>query len=883
MKNLIYIIACSLSLMTIQAQEAESTSNLSNSSSFAQSIEPDYFLHDGGCHYVIDVDTLTGERTMLPASKARRKGHYASTADGLGAYGTSGVGPVNTIGDITIPVIMVDFSDQAFLPTTTEAAVEQWFNGENYTGYGNTGSVRDYFITQSGGMFRPYFKVMGIVHTGKTVATYGAGNSNQENVEGLAHDVTGKFGYNGMTRQSGLINYVPLCIIYYAGGGQHRTGNENQIWAKFTEYSYYDFTGIFSQYFKSYLYINEARGNEMDGVGTACHEISHALGLPDIYDTSGGGCRTPGLWSVMANGNYAASGYSPVDMCALERSQCGWLQMKELNTAGSYTLAPTEAAFIRNSSNNKEYYILENRTNTRWTPPGMSGGMLVYHIDYDKSAWENSKVNVDDSHPRMMFVAADRSQKDAYESDYHNDLYPYQKNDSLTVKSNPTMTAYSGNFNGKPVYNIRRVGSNISFDYIVKTEVPEITPPDKQNIEEVIHPKRTLGTTPLSSLSEVKEGQLYALYNPHFKAYAIYAPKYSKAYVWTAGTKGDSSHSVAKSSYSKTFNVTSSFSAWRVAGQQNRYTFQNEGSEFYLSTPMTSGSNPCAWVVEQTGMITKERSDGLFAMSSSGGTYDYCCVAPQLTTSPISVWANNDDGTGWQLIPIYDEEEPVVPETKEQYILGTPLNDTSTISESAEYALYCPHYKGYAIVDETHSITNVWTAELTGDASHVLNSQGGFDGPYNASNPYHRWKFSRSTDSKWLIQNVGTKTYLRTAGSNNNGSSGATTVSTQVEGLIVTGTSNGTFVINRTNQEMDFMCASPQLDYPVSNWTANDAGSQWQIIPVEYLGGTTDINSITEAPRNVEPEFYYDLQGRRAQPLRGIYINNRRKVLISVH
>lgn len=36
--------------------------------------------------------------------------------------------------------------------------------------------------------------------------------------------------------------------------------------------------------------LNDYGSNNMAGIGTACHEFSHCLGLPDIYDTSGGDC-----------------------------------------------------------------------------------------------------------------------------------------------------------------------------------------------------------------------------------------------------------------------------------------------------------------------------------------------------------------------------------------------------------------------------------------------------------------------------------------------------------------------------------------------------------------------------------------------------------------
>lgn len=835
-----------------------------------------YLLPDGGCHYIVETDSLTGERTMLPAS-SRHRSHYASTDDGLGQYGKSGMGVIGTIGEVTIPVVMVDFSDVGFLSTTTASKVEEWFNGTNYTENGNVGSVRQYFIEQSNGMFRPTFKVLGTTHTGKTVATYGAGGSNNENVEALAHTATQPYNFSPYSRTSGLTNYVPLCVIYYAGAGQHRTGNDSQIWAKFVEYGSFDYASLFGQRFKSYLFINELNGNEMDGIGTACHELSHAFGLPDVYDTSGGNCRTPGLWSLMSAGNYCMDGHSPVDLTAYERSMLGWLQLKELTSAGQYRLAPTEGAVIRNASNNKEYYIMENRTGTRWTPSSMSGGMLVYHIDYNKSAWEDKKINVDNSHPRMMVVPADNDPNDATHFDYQRDLYPYLQNDSLTTLSKPAMTAYTGSFAGKPVYNIRRDGQDITFDFIKRTSVDPIVNPDEKEVEEKTYDDRKLGT-PITSLSEIKAGKPYALYNPHFKAYAIYAPKYSKKYVWTAGMKGDEEHSLANANYGRAFDVTSNFSAWHLTYNAPYVAFQNEGSELYLSTPGAGASPGCEWVASYSAMMVTELGNGRFALSTSGGSSDYFCAAPQLKDYPLSTWYSTDNGCSWQIIPI-EGEMPVGPDPQGEYTLGDPITSLSEISNDEQYALYNPHFTGYAISNSEQSSTYLWTAGLIGDGGHQL-ANTLYSEPYDPALPAHRWSITATTGSKWLIQNVGTQTYIHTAGYEN-GQTGATTLVQAATPLSITANGDGTFGINRSGNEYDYMCASPQLSFPVGNWSANDDGARWQIIHLEPVMPETEGLTSPSLMPTAGQQAIYDLQGRpqMRELKKGLYIIGRRKLL----
>lgn len=624
---------------SVSAQEQESTI---------------FLLPEGGCHTFEDIDEVTGERIVLTgrqaeAASSQHRAHYASTSDGLGSYNKSGVGVLSTIGDVTIPVILVDFSDQGFLPSSTVEEYDRWFNEEGYSTDGHNGSVRDFFIAQSNGMFRPTFHVFGIAHTDENYATYGAGGINAENTGQLLKDVAGKYSYSGMTTN--------LCIIVYAGQGEHRGAGEDRIWAKFSEFGFFDF-----QKFSSCLFINEAiTSTSREGIGTACHEICHALGLPDVYTTGTSGCVSPGNWDLMATGNYVNNSRTPQALCALERSQCGWLQMTELtNARAGVKLAPGEAAFTRSSGSNSEYYIFENRTNNPWTPSTMDGGMLVYHVDYNRSAWENTQVNYDASHPRMMFVYANNANGAAYDVDYHNALYPSAaKNDRLDPSSTPAMTAYNGNFNGKGIYNVRRDGVFITFDFGNATSA---VPPIYSSINEKGVPAakynffREVGPQPVS-LGDIDENKTYALYNPHFTTYAIYNPSTSNGqqYLWAAGMTGDADHQVSYSALSQPYNPSSNYNIWRVKKvADGQYYFMNEGSGLYLSTPFRNANRPCEWSPNPSILYTGSRTDGLFTLSTSGAASDWACVAPQNGDKAIVNYLSTDDGSGWQLFPIIE-------------------------------------------------------------------------------------------------------------------------------------------------------------------------------------------------------------------------------------
>ncbi|WP_240140137.1 immune inhibitor A domain-containing protein [Streptomyces sp. MUM 178J] len=69
---------------------------------------------------------------------------------------------------------------------------------------------------------------------------------------------------------------------------------------------------------------------ENGGLGVFAHEYGHDLGLPDLYDTSGGGENSTGFWTLMSSGSWLGTGGEtigdlPGDMTAWDKLQLGWL------------------------------------------------------------------------------------------------------------------------------------------------------------------------------------------------------------------------------------------------------------------------------------------------------------------------------------------------------------------------------------------------------------------------------------------------------------------------------------------------------------------------------------------------------------------------------
>ena len=82
-------------------------------------------------------------------------------------------------------------------------------------------------------------------------------------------------------------------------------------------------------------------GTGMIEIGVVCHEMGHAIGLPDLYDYNGGG-NGIGFWGLMGAGNWNTPS-SPAHLDVWCREQLGWLNPIEIDwRPRDITLRPVE-------------------------------------------------------------------------------------------------------------------------------------------------------------------------------------------------------------------------------------------------------------------------------------------------------------------------------------------------------------------------------------------------------------------------------------------------------------------------------------------------------------------------------------------------------------
>ena len=392
-------------------------------------------------------------------------------------------------------VILVTFSDLDFTLPDANATYKRFFNEVGYSDYGMAGSVHDYFYAQSYGLLDLTFDVYGPVKLSRSYAYYGRNNYEGKDVN--VHAMI-KESVLMMDDQIDFTNYdwdhdgtVDQMFFVYAGYNEAQGAEENTIWPHESNILSANLVldGVQLATYGCSSELRGASGASIDGVGTACHEFTHCLGLPDMYDTSSQGTAYGmASWDLMSAGNYNDGSRTPAGFTAYERWVSGWMEPTELaddltRVSGMKPLQEKPEAYVLyNVGNPDEYYLLENRQPVGWDKALPGHGLLITHVDFDATYWGANSVNANANHQRVTVVPADNNTVENY-SGMAGDPYPGTSgNHSLTNYTTPAATLFNRNtdrtlFLSKPIENIQESSDGlISFVALH----PELAVPEAQ-------------------------------------------------------------------------------------------------------------------------------------------------------------------------------------------------------------------------------------------------------------------------------------------------------------------------------------------------------------------------------------------------------------------
>ncbi len=363
-------------------------------------------------------------------------------------------------------IILINYTDKWFPMSDPNAFYNDMVNTHDFTGYKlpsgtnvpMTGSVRDYYFDNSFQQFDPAFDILGPVDVDYN-CTYPHQMLNCDSVFFAALEaLDGQVDFSQYdTDEDGTVDMVFFLVAGW--GSDYSDNNRDYLWPhmnSFTESPVLDGVN-----FSLYACSTGMTGAEPEwgsgwssiaGIGTFCHEFSHCLGLPDLYDTdyngSGGTSKHPMLWSLMASGFKNNNGRNPVGYSLYERYALGFAQPTLIAGEDSVTLQALDVynqGLRLNTANADEYFLIENRQAGKWDKNLPYHGMLIFRVDSTNvDVWENNKINCDPNHMYYQLLRANFNGM----SDSPRDPFPGTSNvTSITSATDPSLRTWDGKMN----------------------------------------------------------------------------------------------------------------------------------------------------------------------------------------------------------------------------------------------------------------------------------------------------------------------------------------------------------------------------------------------------------------------------------------------------
>lgn len=314
---------------------------------------------------------LTGERRW----ETRRREKQALRARALAGPGAAPPGGT-TVGSYVGLCILIQFPD---VPgTIARQNVDDFCNQPGYSGFGNNGSVRDYFHDTSDAKLL-YTNVVTAYYTAAhnrsyytdPAVPYGT-RARALIVEALDDLAAHGFDFGQLSSDSG--GFIYACNVFYAGPRVNAwsEGLWPHSWSLAAPYVTASGKRIFD-----YQITN--MGAQLT-LGTFCHENGHMIcDFPDLYDY-GPESRGAGHYCLMAYGG--SDERNPVHVDAYLKNEAGWTTSLTPITPGmTGSVTAGQNDFYIFSKSATEYFIVENRQQQGRDASLPDAGLAIWHID----------------------------------------------------------------------------------------------------------------------------------------------------------------------------------------------------------------------------------------------------------------------------------------------------------------------------------------------------------------------------------------------------------------------------------------------------------------------------------------------------------------------
>lgn len=386
-------------------------------------------------------------------------------------------------GERKVLVILAQFPDKKI--SHAKEDFQNLFNAVNYSEDGAKGSVYDYFRCVSYNTLNLVCDIIG-PFTCKLSMSYYGGNRHlggeDKNPYALFSEAIeyASTQLNLKDYDSDNDGYIDNIHIIYAGYGEEAGASSDAIWAHEMTFEPVKYQGVNIDRYSCAPELRSNRGNGISRIGPHCHEIGHALGAMDYYDTdyqTGGDFDGTGKWDVMASGSWNEEGISPANFNPYVKAyDFGWCNVTNLTEEGTYTCSPTNLTndiYRIDTQKEGEFFLLENRQQNEFDASIPGHGLLIYHIDskIEQSAASN-QINA--RYPQNCYIVCASSGNKHHNSnaksygDINSDGCPYpgsSNNHNFNMASTPSALRNDGTFSGVNITDIVEQDGNIIFSF----------------------------------------------------------------------------------------------------------------------------------------------------------------------------------------------------------------------------------------------------------------------------------------------------------------------------------------------------------------------------------------------------------------------------------
>ena len=160
------------------------------------------------------------------------------------------------------------------------------------------------------------------------------------------------------------------------------------------------------------------------------------------------------------------------------------------------------------------------------------------------------------------------------------------------------------------------------------------------------------------------------------------------------------------------------------------------------------------------------------------------------------------------------------------FVASAQITSMDEVSTNKVYTICNPFYTTYAVYNAEKSTSLVWAAGMTSSDKNIADQS--YTTPLNPADPSSSWMIVQY-NGEWYVYNLGAKKFLAVGHTPNQAASASAKLQDTPVAIEFTSNGNGGFHLQSHAGNLHYLCAAPQLPYPISIWSNDDNGATWQI------------------------------------------------------